>query len=134
MAVYDDIRATFEVNLAAVSGIPDIAWENVSFSPTTSQSYVQPRLVPTRREPAVRGQNPQMYYQGYFLVNCYTPEGEGPNASDLLADSIIDAFEATTDISHSGTTLSIRYAERDLGTQEGGHYCVPVRIGWYLYQ
>lgn len=132
-SIYDDIRSAFEVNLAAVSGIPSIAWENVSFSPTTGQSYVHVRMVPTVREPAVRGLNPQMYYQGYFLVNCCTPEGGGPSAGDDLADLIIDAFEATTDITHSGTTLHIRYAERDLGVQEGSHYHIPVRIGWYIY-
>jgi len=134
MSIYDDIRATFEVNLAAVSGVPDIAWENVSFTPDTSQSYIRTRMVPTVREPAVRGLNPQMYYQGYFLVDCCVPEGNGPNAADTLADTIIDAFEATTDISHNSTILSIRFAERDLGTQEGSHFCVPVRIGWYIYQ
>jgi hypothetical protein len=133
MSIYDDIRATFEVNLSSVVGIPDIAWENVSFNPTTASSYVQPRMVPTVREPAARGLNPQVYYQGYFLVNCYVPEGNGPSAADDLADSILNAFEATTDITNATTTLHIRYAERDLGTQEGAHFCVPVRIGWYIY-
>lgn len=133
-SIYDNIRAAFEVNLAAVSGIPSIAWENVSFNPDTDQSYVTCRMVPVIREPAVRGVNPQMYYQGYFLVECCVPEGKGPSSADDLADSILDAFEATTDISYSGTTISIRYAERDLGVQEGGHYRVPVRIGWYIYQ
>lgn len=133
-SVYEQIRATFEVNLAAVSGIPSsIAWENVAFSPTTNSSYLTVRMIPTTREPAHRGLNPQMYYQGYFLVTCCVPEGQGPAAGDDLADLIIDAFEATTDITNDGTTLHIRYAERDLGTQEGSHYHIPVRIGWYLY-
>lgn len=133
MSVYDDIRAAFEVKLAAISGLPDVAWENVSFNPDTSSSYVKPRMVPTVREPAVRGLNPQIYYQGYFLVECCVPEGTGPSEADALADTIIEAFEATTDISHNGTITSIRYAERDLGTQEGSHFCVPVRIGFYIY-
>ena len=45
-SVYDDIRSAFEVALNSVSGVPSIAWENVSFSPTTGQSYVTARLVP----------------------------------------------------------------------------------------
>lgn len=158
-SIYDDIRSAFEVNLAAISGIPSIAWENVSFSPTTGQPYVHVRMVPTVREPATRGQNPQMYYQGYFLVTCCVPEGTGPSAGDTLANLIIDSFEATTDIFYdiagnvlltedefnilleSGdnllldntTRVSIRYVERDLGVQEGSHYHIPVRIGWYIY-
>jgi hypothetical protein len=133
MSIYDNIRATFEVNLAAVTDVPEIAWENVTFTPTTDTPYLKSRMIPTVREPAVRGINPQIYYQGYFLVDCCVPEGLGPSAADTLADKIIDAFEATTDISHSGTIISIRYAERDLGYQQEAHFCVPVRIGWYIY-
>ena len=132
-SIYPDIRAALEVKLAAISGIPDIAWENAEYTPTTGTPYVNPRLVPTVREPAVRGTSPQMYYQGLFRIDCYVPEDGGPNAADELADKIIDAFEATTDVSYGGTIVSIRYAERDLGVVDGAFYTVPVNIGWYIY-
>lgn len=133
-SVYDDIRSAFEVALNNVTDVPSIAWENVSFTPTAGQSYVKPRLLPTRREPAVRGTNPQMYYQGVFRVECYVPEGNGPAAGDDLADKIIEAFEATTDLSHNTTFVSIRYAERELGDIDGAFYMIPVNIGWYCYK
>lgn len=133
-SVYDDIRSAFEVALNDVTDVPSIAWENVSFTPTAGQSYVKPRLLPTRREPAVRGTNPQMYYQGVFRVECYVPEGNGPAAGDDLADKIIEAFEATTDLSHNTTFVSIRYAERELGEIDGAFYMIPVNIGWYCYK
>lgn len=132
-SIYDDIRAALETKLAAVSGVPSIGWENLQFSPTTGQSYVQPRLLPTRREPAVMGTNPQMYYQGVFRVVCYVPEGNGPSAGDDLADKIIDAFEAATDVSYGGTTVSIRYAERESADIDGPFYMIPVNIGWFIY-
>ena len=133
-SVYDDIRSAFEVALNDVTDVPSIAWENVSFTPTAGQSYVKPRLLPTRREPAVRGTNPQMYYQGVFRVECYVPEGNGTAAGDDLADKIIEAFEATTDLSHNTTFVSIRYAERELGEIDGAFYMIPVNIGWYCYK
>jgi hypothetical protein len=133
-SVYDDIRSAFEVALNNVTDVPSIAWENFSFTPTTGQSYIKPRLLPTRREPAVRGTNPQMYYQGVFRVECYVPEGNGPAAGDDLADKIIDAFEATTDLSHNTTFVSIRYAERELGEIDGAFYMIPVNVGWYCYK
>lgn len=133
-SVYDDIRSAFEVALNNVTDVPSIAWENVSFTPTAGQQYVKPRLLPTRREPAVRGTNPQMYYQGVFRVECYVPEGNGPAAGDDLADKIIEAFEATTDLSHNTTFVSIRYAERELGDIDGAFYMIPVNIGWYCYK
>lgn len=132
-SIYDNIRAALETTLNSVDGIPSVAWENVQFKPTTGQSYIKPRFLPTRREPAVRGTNPQMYYQGVFRIDCFVPEGEGPAAGDDLADSIIEAFEATTDVSYSGTTVSIRYAEREMAEVDGPFYVIPVNIGWYIY-
>ena len=132
-SIYDNIRAALETKLSDVSGVPSIGWENLHFSPTTGQPYVKPRLLPTRREPAVRGLNPQMYYQGVFRVECYVPEGNGPAAGDDLADKIIDAFEAATDVSYSGTIVSIRYAERESAEIDGPFYMIPVNIGWYIY-
>ena len=132
-SIYDSIRAALETKLSDVSGVPSIGWENLQFSPVTGQAYVKPRLLPTRREPAVRGLNPQMYYQGVFRVECYVPEGNGPAAGDDLADKIIDAFEAATDVSYSGTIVSIRYAERESAEIDGPFYMIPVNIGWYIY-
>ena len=132
--IYDDIRAALEVKLSTVAGVPSIGWENAQFSPTTGQPYVKPRLMPTRREPAVRGTNPQMYYQGIFRIECYVPEGAGPSAGDDLADKIINAFEATTDVSQGSTIVSIRYAEREMAEIDGPFYMIPVNIGWYIYK
>jgi len=132
-SIYDDIRAALEVRLTGIADLPEVAWENLTFSPTTGQSFVKPRLVPTVREPAVRGLNPQQYYQGIFRVDCFVPEGLGPRAADDLADKIIDAFEATTDVTNGSTIVSIRYAEREQGMPDGAFFMVPVNIGWYLY-
>jgi len=132
-SIYDEIRAALEVKLSNVSGLPEVAWENLTYTPTTGTSFVKPRLVPTVREPAVRGLNPQIYYQGIFRVDCFVPEGLGPAAADDLADKIIDAFEATTDVTNGSTIVSIRYAEREQGMPDGAFFMVPVNIGWYIY-
>ena len=158
-SIYDDIRAALETNLSSVADLPSVGWENVQFSPTTGQPYVKPRLIPTRREPAVRGTNPQMLYQGVFRIECYVPEGNGPAAGDDLADKIIQAFEATSSIYYNNVTnalltqseafivlesgarvllnevtyVSIRYAEREMAEIDGPFYMIPVNIGWYIY-
>ena len=133
-SIYDDIRSALEVKLASITDVPSIGWENLQFSPTTGQPYLKPRLIPTRREPAVRGVDPQMYYQGIFRIECYVPEGSGPSAGDDLADKIMEAFEATTDVSQAGTIVSIRYAEREQADIDGPFYMIPVNIGWYNYR
>ena len=137
-SIYRDIRAALETKLAAVSGIPAISHENVSFDRTNGTSYVETFFVPQSRRPAVRGLNPQQRYGGVFTVVCYAPEGNGPGAADKLADKVLDAFEATTDasfINSSGDSIvvSIDYAEREGGGLDTPFYYVPVNIGFYIY-
>ncbi|MCJ8336463.1 MAG: DUF4128 domain-containing protein [Epibacterium sp.] len=132
-SIYNDIRATLEVELSQIPGIPDIAYENVTYQPTTGTSFVKPKFVPVSREPAVRGINPQQLYKGVFRVSCFTPEGRGPAEADELANKIINAFDATKDISFSGTIVCIDYADRDSGFTDSPWYYVTVNIGWFIY-
>jgi hypothetical protein len=158
-SIYDSIRAALETTLNSVTAVPSIGWENVQFRPTTGQPYLKPRLIPTLREPAVRGINPQMLYQGIFRIECYVPEGSGPSAGDDLADKIMGALEATSSIYYNNVTnalltqseafillesgarvlldevthVSIRYAEREMAEIDGPFYMIPVNIGWYIY-
>ena len=133
MNIYDNIRAALETKLSNMVGAPDIAYENVKFEPTTGTSFLRCQLVPAIRRPAVRFTNPQQEYTGSFLVMCYVPENQGPNAADTLADTVIDEFDATTDINDAGIILSIRYAERRPGYNQSPWYVVPVDISWYIY-
>lgn len=158
-SIYNDIRAALEVALSGITDVPSIGWENVNFSPTTGQAYLKPRFIPTRREPSVRGLNPQMLYQGVFRVECYVPEGKGPAQGDDLADDIMNALDATSSLYYSNITnalitqdeafitlesgsrvlldevtyVSIRYAEREQAEVDGPFYKIPVNIGWYTY-
>ena len=138
-SIQNDIRAALESHLAATSGLPDIAYENVAFEPTTGTSFLKVQYLPTVTRPAVRGLNPQLRYQGVFSVTVFAPEGQGPATADDYANKVIDAFAATTDISFTNgdaetITVSIDYAERQQGMIDSPWYFVPINIGWYIYK
>lgn len=132
--ITEDIRSALETRLSNITGIPTVAWENVTFNPTTGQSFVKPRYIPTIREPSVRGPNPQIRYQGIFRVECFAPEGQGPNAASAIAAKVVDSFEATTDINTDNCDINILYAERTQGLVENAHYMVGVNIGWRTFK
>lgn len=128
-----EIRAALETQLANVASVPEIAYENVQYSPTTGVSYIEPMYLPVSRRPAVRGLNPQQRYDGVLSVNCYAPEGKGPSAAETIAENVMDAFEATTKLTHNGVTVYIDYAEVQRGLLDSPWFLVPVNIGWYAY-
>ncbi len=127
------IRAALETHLSSISGLPDIAYENVPYEPTTGQSFIRVAYMPVTRRPAVRGLNPQQRYDGIFAINCYAPEGQGPAAADTLAKNVMEAFEATTKLTSGGLTVFIDYAERQQGLTDSPWFLVPVSVGWYAY-
>ena len=100
MSIYNDIRAALESHLANTAGLPTgIAYENVSFEPQTGTSFLKVSFVPTSRRPAVRGfKSTTTVIKVSFRVFCYTPEGNGPATADDIANKVMTAFEATTDI------------------------------------
>jgi len=138
-SIQNDIRAALESHLSVTSDLPDIAYENVAFEPTTGTSFLKVQYLPTVTRPAVRGLNPQLRYQGVFSVTVFAPEGQGPATADDYANKVIDAFAATTDISFTNgdaetIIVSIDYAERQQGMIDSPWYFVPINIGWYIYK
>lgn len=138
-SIHNDIRAALETHISNTANLPDIAYENVAFEPTTGTSFIRVMYLPTVTRPAVRGLNPQLRYQGVFAVTVFTPEGNGPSTADGYVNKVIDAFQATTDISFTNAQsetikLSIDYAERQQGLIDSPWYYVPINIGWYIYK
>ena len=133
-SVYDDIRNALETQLAGITGIPDIAWENVNYTPTTGSTYVQPTFIPLIREPAVRGLNPQQYYAGMFRIDVMTPEGKGPGAGATLTNTLVESFEATSTLTANSVNVCIRSARVEMSISVDAWFMTPVIIDWYTYQ
>ena len=131
--IHKEIRSILEVQLSNISNVPQIAYENVPYVPTTGTSYIKVDYLPTSRRPAVRGLNPQQRYDGIFAINCYAPEGNGPSAAETIAENVMTAFEATSSFTTNNVTVSIDYAEADQALVDSPWFLVPVNIGWYAY-
>lgn len=131
--IYKDIQAALETKLNSIVGIPDIAWENMEFDTTGVEPYLKPTFIPTIRRPAVRGLNPQIYYQGVFVITCYVPSAIGRSTIDDIVSKILSAFPSTSTVTHGPQIISIDTSERGLGRNQDEYYMVPVTISWYVY-
>lgn len=138
MTILNNIRACLDTHLYDMSGMPQIARQNVPFKPTTGQPYLQTTLVPTSRRPATRGLNPQQRYEGIYSILVATPEGLGSGAGYDLSDQLLARFEATKDISYTdplGNTLivTVEYSEVRTSFLDPPFYYTPVIVSWYIY-
>lgn len=132
-SIYQEIRAALDNRLKTTTDIPDIAFENVPYNATTGTNFVRARMVPTTRRPSVRGSSPIQRYQGIYSVLVCTAEGTGSGANLDIVDSIVDRFEATTDITFGSETVTIEYVDVGNGYIDTPFYCIPINIGWYVY-
>lgn len=132
MPILNDIRATLDTALAAVSGLPDIAFENAPFEQNAGTPHLRASLFLTSRRPATRGPDPQNRYQGIYQVVVAVPTDQGAGAAMDYADLIMTEFDGSSDI--DGTpTVSIEYSETSGAVFSDPFYLLLVNIAWYVY-
>lgn len=132
MPIVNDIRATLDTALAAVSNLPDLAFENAPFEQNAGTPHLRTAFFLTSRRPAVRGPNPQHRYQGLYQVTVCVSADQGTGSALEYADLLLTEFDGSSDI--EGTvTVSVEYAELGSPFFDDPFYCVPVQIAWYVY-
>lgn len=135
-SVYDKIRQAFEVELNSATGLPtQIAWENVTFEPTTGTSYMRPKLVPIERIPSSLGDNFLNFYRGIYEIMVYCPKGNGPSTADDFADRLLEVFDPPKTLTVDDVQVQVRFAEREQGMslEDSPFYYIPVVITWFCY-
>jgi hypothetical protein len=132
-SVYTEIRAALENHLADASGLPTIAWQNVDYRPTTGTPFIKFQFQPNFRESAVMGTSPPQYYRGLCTFLLHYPENSGPGTSQSVVDTLVDRFEATTDITFSTTTLTIESVRQGVPYDDPPWFVTPVVATWYIY-
>ena len=93
-----NLRKAFEKMLVALPnglGSANTAYENVSFTPVSTQPYQLSRLVPLSVENPTLGDN---YHRevGFYQVVLSYPKGEGVGNITTMADKVKDYFKRGT--------------------------------------
>ena len=134
MSVYANIRASLELQIANVPGIPgpsNRAWQNVRFAPSTGHSWVRMTFQPSRRRPLDVTAGGTQRIDGVFLIDVFTPEGSGPSLAEDLADNVVTTFEAGTVLGSGSVQTQIEYAEISrAANQDSPWFQIPVTVKW----
>lgn len=138
MKALNNIRAALESRLIAAAGLPPIALPNIPYNPITGSSFIKANFIPVLKRRAAIGPLPQQRYDGLYHLLICTPEKEGMGLAYSYAETVMELFEATTDISFENpatnfTRVTIDYSETGLSYSDPPYYCTPVTIGWYNY-
>lgn len=128
-SISQNIEGALNAQLAAVSGIPTIAYAGKPFSPTTGTAYVRAVYNPTSGRPfSISGASKM--HQGTFEVAVVYPANTATGAASAMADLIRESFAPGSILTLNGVRLKIRYAERRAAMIDGEWVRVPVSIAW----
>lgn len=129
-----NIRAALETYLDELSGLPEIAWENVDFDPAYDSPLIQAHIQVQRERKASMGPGSLIRREGLFILSIHTPRGQGMQEADVLGDILVQHFSedtVTESLTVSGTTVRIRYAERRAPVEMKQWNISNVVISWF---
>jgi hypothetical protein len=126
------IRSAFVTRLLTFPALPSVAWENVSFTPTTGTTYLRPFLLPGEPVQAELGTAGQNRHSGIYQISIYAPAGVGTSAAGTLRDNLIDFFKRGTTMTYSDITVQIQKAFPGPMLQETDWIHIPITIRYRL--
>ena len=134
MTVINDIRQALDAHLAAATGLPAVAYDNVGFSQAPAVPHIRVQFIPTSRRPANRGPNPQHRHQGLYILTVCVESGKGAGGALDVVDALLGEFNGSTDVAGSSINASIDYSEMQSPYEDEPFYCAPVQVSWYAYE
>lgn len=133
MTVINDIRQALDAKLAAGSGLPALAFQNVSYEQVPETPHIRVQFIPTSRRPANRGPSPQHRHQGLYILTVCTEMDKGSGAALDYVDALLALFDGSTDVVGTAINVSIDYSEMQEAYMDDPFYCAPVQVSWYAY-
>lgn len=133
MSIINTIRGALENHLSTMVGVPTIFYSNIEYDPDPNTTFLKVTFVPTTKVAATRGNSPWFRYDGFFSILVCTPEGNGKGSALAIADTILDRFAETTDISFGGIIVSVDSSRMAPDYFDPPFNCQPITINWYIY-
>ncbi|MEI6207297.1 MAG: phage tail terminator-like protein [Desulfuromonadales bacterium] len=127
-APYSAIRSAFATKLQAFAGLPNVAWENVPFTPATGAPYLQPVLLPGEPTQAEIGVNGLNRHTGIYQISVFAPTGTGISALNTLVGNLCDHFKRGTTLYYAPVLVNIKKAYPGPAMQETDWVHVPITV------
>ena len=99
-SLYQDIRGALQNRLAAVTGIPAIAYEGKGYTPVAGTPFVEPVFIPISSPPVTNGDQKVFLHEGLFQVAVVYPVAKGTGPAEAMADAIKASFTPGTVLSN----------------------------------
>lgn len=131
--VFASISAALDARLNAMAALPPVAWQNVSFTPTSGVLYLRPTLLPAPTVQAGLGDIGLDAYQGIYQIDIFAAVGGGRGLAEAQADLIGDQFKRGTSLTSGGISVRLRDVSRTAGIVDGDRFAISISINYLAH-
>jgi len=128
------VRTALETQLATVSSVPAIRYENVVYRPTPGTPWLSCTVMTARVRTAGVGVGIPDRADGVMILDLFYPPNAGSQAAETMMGNIRTAFPKGTILTASGQSVHIAYCEpAPQPGEDPDWYMRTVYIGWYAF-
>ena len=127
-----DVYSALRQDLAAMPGVPAIAYENVEFL-SDGQPYLKINILPAPIVTPMFGINAQQRYEGIFQVMVLYPLGSGTKEIDTMVDALLTHFRRGFTLPYNGISVLTLKSWRGPGMELDAYYQIPISVQFQSY-
>lgn len=128
------IRNALNARLSTLSSLPSVAWENIAFTPKTTETHLRVNFLPAPTRPAANHRTAMDFESGIYQIDVYAPQDQGPNPASLLAERIRQHFNRGSVLTNSGISVNIEATpSMAANDREGPFWRVRLTVPWFAY-
>jgi hypothetical protein len=130
MSVNNNIQNALTQQLASVTSIPTIVYQNINYDPQATISYVRPTTLPAKS--SLYGLD-VIKEMGIYQVDIYTQVNKGTAPLLLLADSIRDKFISQRRLTSGTDVVFVQEVSISKAQQIEGWWSCFVEINYICF-
>lgn len=115
-------------HLKTITGLPPIAAENASFTPTVGQPYMREVDMSGMKQAPTLGADGFQRVDGLYRAGVFVPKATGKFSALAHIDAIVTAFPRGLTLTHAGQKVRIEQSDREQGFIDGEWYQTGVVI------
>lgn len=128
------IRNALNARLNTLSSLPSVAWENVAFTPKTTELHLRVNFLPAPTRPAANHKSAMDFESGIYQIDVYAPQDQGPNPASDLAERIRQHFSRGLVLTSDSISVNVEATpSMAANDREGPFWRIRLTVPWFAY-
>ena len=129
--VNNKIIELIDAELASITDVPVISYENVAYKPSLRTSYIRTTLLPAEPTQTTIGFDRTLRWNGLYQLDLFVPANVG--AQSIVADGIISHFHINRFLVDGTFKLTIVNAWRNAARVNTDWYQIPILLRYETF-